>query len=175
MKSLFLKWVVINVMTLVLIGLGLWYSWPVIAGLNLVGKGLIIFISFIFISLSGKGGLICWQIEADAEYLVDCNEEELAKTRKHLRELRREAGHIEFWAHACPYWAFLGALSGFMIIGYGALHATDASRLQETSQTLINGIGVGFMPTIFGVYFLLLLSLEYHYIVYRINWLLAEE
>lgn len=173
-KELFLKWCVSTFMVSVLIGLAIWLNWSQSAGLNMIGKGIVLVVFYLMVKAMINAGAICWAVDKALDSIEPHSQGTLPVIKRDLRRLRHQADHISFAAHIAPFYGLLGFAGGIWSISRAGLTGLDAAHVQQVSQQLQVGVGLAFLPTIIGVVCLIVLSTMHHRILHRIAYTLED-
>lgn len=173
MKKLFLKWVLLNLVSTIVVLLSLiCFSSPLIS-LNVFGKCVVGVMTAIYLGTSIYAGILCWRTDAIFESRTISRD----GLDKRLQSLLHKADNISFQANECPFIGLFGAVSGFIfaMLGKNGLAAvSDASDIKSIIANCMTGIGIAFLTTLAGVFFRIVLMQMYHLIDNAIELKLAD-
>lgn len=161
-RPLFLRWLLINILTLGVLFLAYYFGNAEILSLNIVGKIMVGVIFTIFACISAYAATLAWQADSHLDPSTP-------NDHNRMTLLRHKAEHIAFAAEICPYVGLLGAVTGIFMFFSGNMHGVDPAHLKEIISESMAGVGVAFVPTITGVFFKIVLSWEHHLVVYSLK------
>lgn len=161
-KKLFLKWALINLLTVGMAALTVFLGYSQAANLNIIGKVMVAAIVIVYLAAAVYAGVLCWQSD---ELGAD------------LAVIRHNADHVEFAANEEPYIGLLGAVTGIFVFmsGTGGLGGSvDPNHLKEIMSASMSSLGIAFVPTIVGIFFRIVLNCQHHLIVHEIGTTLGD-
>lgn len=156
MKKLFLKWFLINVVTLVIVGIMLWLFHQYAGRLSLAGQIISVVIGLIYLRTAIRAGALSWRADSPSDVQTST-------------QLIHEADHISFAANECPYLGMMGAVAGMIVVLSTFLITSDASHLQQILGTAFAGAGTAFIPTLLGIFFRGVLTWQHQIITHELR------
>jgi hypothetical protein len=156
-RPLFIKWLVIQILTIII----LWIAWSFgqnfILELHPVSKVMVGVVLLVALLMTIYSGTLCWRVDTDN-----------LQSRRHLAFLKHQSLHIVFAAEVCPNIGLLGALIGFFVLLSTNLHV-DVSQFKEATNAALESLGIAFAPTIAGVFFRITLLWQQHLLAHDID------
>ena len=180
-KWLFLKWCLVNILTVVVFYLAVRLCYTQVSDLSLIGKVMVDSIIAIYIITTIYCGTLCWKTDTILEELdvknTVPNEPHYYSLKRKLHRLNHQADHVSFASNECPYIGLLGAVTGiyfFMTSSSGLNGTIDPSHIKELMGNALVALGIAFIPTITGIFFRIILSWEHHIVTHEIAYSLKE-
>jgi hypothetical protein len=181
-RHLFLKWCLTTFLTLIVISVVAYLSSGEIATLSSVAKIMVGVVGLIYLIANTYCGFLTWDTDSTTESgrtggWFSCVEliNENNRYAKHLRKLKHNADWVAHASYMSPYVGILGSVCGMFLFMHGTNGlggVTDTNQLKTVIGAALDGIGTAFVPTIVGVFVMIVLGNQYKMITHEIDFTL---
>jgi hypothetical protein len=148
-KPLFLRSCLINLLATTILTATLVLTQSETQGLSIIAKLMVGAIALVYAVATIYAAIICWRIDSGRLFA----------------DMAHAANNISFAAGQCPYIGLLGSVTGiFYFMHAGLSTSSDPEHIKEVISSSMTGIGIAFVPTIAGIFALLVLNWQHHII-----------
>lgn len=156
-----MKWCVINLIATTISTVAIVLARNQLQSVNSVTLVMAAAIGIVYAVTTIYAGIVSW----NTDIAIEGGNESLA-----LKIARHASSEIEFAANICPFIGILGAVIGiFVTLSAKMEGVADAEHIKNAVSMSISGMGIGFIPTILGIYAFLVLIFEHHIVEHAID------
>ncbi len=155
-KKLFLKWVLLNIVSGFMVGVALCLGIPLAHGVSAGTEAMAGLIGIVYAVTTVYGGQIAWKVDY--------------ASGSSLSHLRHNAKHIKVSAVTLPIMGLCSSVAGmFILLNANAINVSDAESLKKVVAVSLGGISLALIPTMLSMYATYILLWEHHIIEHEID------